>query len=236
MLFRLAGMGLKAAMPHLGKIGSVANTGLALGGLGYGINEIASAPGKVEKRLIKDGPDEFGEYKLQGLENLLAPFVKEEDTKGLNNKRANYLNENNEQILQRTGKGVRGINPGEKISSYLSGTNSDYQQAVGREKLALADIGFNSAQNQYERQRAEQRQKAQAAQIAFQNAESQRQFDQNVALARQSAADKLEMQRQQLGLDRLNLTSRIERDKYNREQDRRDRRQALIASILGLAI
>ena len=213
-----------------------------LGGAGAvgGVASVLDMPKKARRDLIQQGPDSVtGEYSVPF---YLKPFVDEENTEGLNRDRAEYLSNNDSRITERTSRGVRGIKPGESVSTYLASTQKDFDKIEkdGRiqDTIDLAKVTYNLPQNVEQRRLAQQQQDFNNATITWQNQESARQFDNNLAMMRQQKADALELERDRLGLGRLEIQMNQDRYMYEaetRRQDARERRTSnLVQALAGL--
>ena len=227
--------------------GSIVTGGLkaapwVLGGLGAagGVSSILDMPKKARRDLIQQGPDSVtGEYSVPF---YLKPFVDEENTEGLNRDRASYLSDNDTRITERTSRGVRAIKPGETVSTYLASTQKDFDKIKkdGRisDAVELAEVTYNLPQNVDAREQTRRQTDFNNAQIVWQNQETARQYDNNLAMMRQQKLDALELERDKLGLGRLELQMNQDRYMYEaetRRQDARERRTSnLVQALAGL--
>ena len=221
--------GLKAAPWVLGGVGAAG-----------GVSSILDMPKKARRDLIQQGPDPVtGEYSVPF---YLKPFVDEENKEGLNRDRAAYLSNNDSRITERTSRGVRGIKPGESVSTYLAATQKDYDGKIKAGKtqdmIDLADVTYNLPQNVEQRRLAQEQRDFNNATITWNNQESARQFDNNLAMMRQQKADALELERDKLGLGRLELQMNQDRYMYEaetRRQEAREKRTSnLVQALAGL--
>ena len=213
---------------------------LGAGGAAGGVSSILDMPKKARRDMIQQGPDSVtGEYSVPF---YLKPFVDEENTEGLDRDRASYLSDNDSRITQRTSRGVRAINPGETVSTYLASTQKDFDkiQRDGKIKdtVELAGVTYNLPQNVDSREQTRRQTDFNNSQVVWQNQESARQFDNNLASMRQQKADALELERDRLGLGRLEIQMNQDRYMYEaetRRQDAREKRTSnLVQALAGL--
>lgn len=226
-----------AALALGGKALLYGGTALGIGGTVAGL---ASMPEEARRKAVEQGPDAFGRYKVDN--PLLRPFVAEENTADMDVSRAQYLNRNDPEVSKRTTLGIRPIKPGETVQQYKSATQVDYDKAVIDKKIdeesQIDRARWNSPESQWNREQAQSREAWQRSQVEWNNAETARQFDNNLAQARQTRIENLELQRDKLGLGRLELQMNQDRAMYEAETRRQDRKEkrtsALIQALAGL--
>ena len=192
----IAGAGLKAFPWVVGGVGAAG-----------GVAQIMDMPSQTRRNLIEQGPDPV--TKKYSVPFYMRPFVDEENTEGLNVARADYLANNNPQITTRVAKGVRTINPGETVSQYMAATQPEFDKITKKGRLQdhidLETMLYNLPGARYERDQAAAQREFNNATIRWQNQESARQFDNNLAMLRQQQTDAIELKKESLGLGRLEL-------------------------------
>ena len=139
--------------------------------------------------------------------------------------------------------GFPSIKPGQSIAQYQALYGLDLEDKIDertakkeREKLTAA---FMSPESEYNRGVAEAARQDRVAQVNWQNQNAANQFAAQVALAREQAQNDLSIRQDQLALNRLQAQMNQEKDLYNLETIRGNRKdkktEAVIDSLAALA-
>jgi len=224
MIGALLGYGLKA-LPYAAGL--------------YGLAELSTLPEKARQEALKAGPDASGKYKVP---LWAAPFTSEENKDLMDAERAVILAK--DPSMQPYAKyGFPSIKPGQSIAQYQALYGLDLEDKIDertakkeREKLTAA---FMSPESEYNRGVAEAARQDRVAQVNWQNQNAANQFAAQVALAREQAQNDLSIRQDQLALNRLQAQMNQEKDLYNLETIRGNRKdkktEAVIDSLAALA-
>ena len=224
MIGALLGFGLKA-LPYAAGL--------------YGLAELTTLPEKARQEALKAGPDASGKYKVP---LWAAPFTSEQNKDLMDADRAVILAK--DPSMQPYAKyGFPTIEPGQSIAQYQAQYGLDLEDKVNkraatkaREQLTAA---FMSPESEYNRNLAEAARQDRVAQVNWQNQNAANQFASQIALAREKAQNDLSIRQDQLALNQLQARMNQEKDLYNLETVRGNRKdkktEAVIDSLAALA-
>ena len=214
-----------------------------------GATAIAGIPKAIrEGYLSQDIPE--GGYDVPWWQKLL---IDEKSLKTEKQKREIKRLENDQAIAPRLAaladQGVVSVKPGETKVQFLARTNDLYESYLDKKRRARnaqdrkdswADPAVQWQVDREKKRDADARRQTefQNATITAQNKEAARQFDNNLAMMRMQQADNLELQRDKLGLGRLELQMNQDRYMYEaetRRQEAREKRTSnLVQALAGL--
>ena len=234
----------------LGVAGKAAGWAGLLGLGAGGVTAVTNIPKNIREGYLSSDIPASGDYEVPWWQK---PLIHEQSLKSEKQKRTIKELEKDPTIATRIEAlaplGVVSVKPGETRGQFLARTNDLYEDHLdkrAREKrLQAQNDDWNSSRMVWERDQAAKREAAERRQTEFQNAtitaqnkEAARQFDNNLAMMRMQQADNLELERDKLGLGRLELQMNQDRYMYEaetRRQDAREKRTSnLVQALAGL--